>query len=172
MSKATLFEMADLMASETDSASEGSHTDDLVAAIGKLVKSSEPADHEMAKKILKMLKPEAKLDESDEPDKDKPKDPDKDKAASAACAMKESREESKQLLTIVGLKAEGPLLEALSHVTGLANKLAMVNELRTLSAAAPKPGLKPPPGAPRPPAGKDLAESAPKFDDLYGASLR
>ncbi len=55
---------------------EGDWKQDLVAAIGKLVASEDPADHEMAKKVMAMLKPESAseeetTEEDEEPGKNK-----------------------------------------------------------------------------------------------------
>ncbi len=164
LTKALLLEMGDMMGAEVST--EGDHKDDLVSAIGKLVKSTSPEDHAMAAKILKMLKPDCKAEgEEKKPDEKVMKE------------SQESKDLSTKILTAVGLKAEGPLLEAMNLTPSIDGKLAMLTQIKAAAAAlvpeAKKPGNKQPPGAPRVDAsGKVITESAqPKTDDLLGVCL-
>jgi hypothetical protein len=177
-----LLELTDLMEMDMDAPSQEAQPDawkdHLMNAVSTLCKSDDPECHEKAKKILKMLAPEAKLEEGEEYGGKSKEDEKLEKKLDEGCTpaekakkdaeMKESREESKHLLQIIGLKAEGPLLEALADVAGLKNKLAIINQLKELSGT--KPTTKPPPGPPRQDI-KTLQESAPKFDDLLAVQL-
>jgi hypothetical protein len=167
---------------EGDGSNPDAWKDHLVNAVAVLVKSDDPEAHGRAKKILKMLEPSAELDEIEEGDEDaetqeslaiKEKATVQDKL-NAETRLKESREESKQLLLIVGLKTEGPLLEALANVQGLTAKIAYVNELKAMAtpAAPAKAATKAPPGAPRTET-KTVTESAEpvKTDDLLNVRL-
>jgi len=167
LTKAVLLEMGDMMNAEVDA--DGDWKADLVAAIGKLVKSASDSDHSLAKKILCMLKPE-KAAAMGEGEKTVATNENKESAE-----YKESLAVSSKLLTTMGLKAEGPLLEALASSPTLDSKLSIIAAVKeTAAAIAPqRPGFKPPPGpAKNPDAGKQLTEGQEvKFDDLYGKIL-
>lgn len=139
--KAWLLEMDDLMGAEVPAEPEGDHKDDLVAAVAKLLKSSDAADHELVAKITALLHPE-KASDLEETESEEDKD-DKDKMSD----MKESREEAKALLSTFGLKNDGPILEALATVPKLKDKLAFINEIK--GTAAKTTTTKAPPGGPR-----------------------
>jgi hypothetical protein len=128
--KTSLLEMGDdVLSADVPAEPEGDHTDDLVAAVGKLVKSTDPADHELAKKILAMLKPEsakkegaAKEGDGDEPgdDKDKEKDKDKSEAEKAkapkAGSVRLTEAKAKQFCKLAGVKEDKQLVEALCEL--------------------------------------------------------
>lgn len=133
---------------EDDVAAEGGDwKDQLVNAVGCLVKSDAADDHAKAKKILALLEPDKakEIEESDEEDgeagtggkgdDDKGKDDEKKKAAV---------EESRELAAIYGLSDRKALIESLAKLPDTRARIAVLKEI-------PKPGptTKAPPGAPR-----------------------
>jgi hypothetical protein len=131
--RTALLEMGDdeLMGAELPApdvaADTGDWKQDLVAAIGKLVASEDAADHEMAKKVMNMLKPEgaekpaegaAKEGEGDDADKDKDDDTDKAKAKEEAVKHQAkgtplTEAKAKSLCDLAGVKHDKALLESL-----------------------------------------------------------
>lgn len=139
--KAKLLELDDLMGQEytapDDGAAETGHEEDLVNAVAKLVKSKDPADHKMAMKLLKMLKPDAELEESDdEPADDKSKQ-DKDVQESIAAT-------SELYTAITGKeKPRKSLIESLAKLP-MTDRIATIRELA--GVRNDRGGNSPPPG--------------------------
>lgn len=151
------------------------YRDNLVAAVGKLVKSDDEADHATAKKILALLEPEKaeELEESDEEDDDdgkKKKVEESDKDEDDKKDKEKKVEESRELFKLAGVKASTPLLEAAAGIKSIKGRLAFINSIKEIAPAESKGGTKPPPGAPRTAAVAESREGT-KYADLLAVSL-
>lgn len=101
----------------------------LAAAVGQLVQSADAADHELAQKIMKLLKPEAPVEEEDDEDDGEEKDDDDEKkpfeskkkggkarkpAAPRPAVVTEAR--AKALIALAGVQESRDLLDAVCGI--------------------------------------------------------
>lgn len=129
----------------------GDHKDDLVAAIGKLVQSTDEADHKLAQKILAMLKPAAGEDDASvsEGDEDAEEEDDgtpkkteegrRGKSTAQATPLTETR--AKAYCRLAGInpddKANARLLESLQAVANEDAALRLLEWAKERAPAAP-----------------------------------
>lgn len=131
-------------------AAEGDFKSDLVAAIGKLVQSEDPADHDLAKKIMAMLKPAGTVSElvpeQDEEKKDDEKNDEEKKIESLDRELKALKREKqlRELCEAEGVSLKGKegkeLLEALLDTANDARVKWLLDREKKLQAAVGRSG--------------------------------
>ena len=121
----------------------------MAQAVGILSQSTDPADHELAMKIMKLLKPEAEPtpEEDDEmPKKDEDKKDDEKSAESAkrsAPALTEAH--CKDLLDLAGMERDAELIEAMVATGDDRRAIKLVKLIKARAQAKPaanKPGAR------------------------------
>lgn len=150
-----LLEMGDYadmeMAAPDEEGEEPGFADHLTNAIGALVKSTDPADHAKAKKILAILEPEAveEEDEDEEGDGEKIEEEDDEEEGAAKKKTDESRKakrspstalteaKAKSYCKLAGLAPDKELLETLQAVTSEDAALKLLEWAKARQTAIP-----------------------------------
>jgi len=118
----------------------------LAQAVAALVQSGDAADHDLAQKVMKLLKPEAPVEEDDDTDEDpdvagkKPKEGKKPRAIPQPAVLTE--QEAQELCALADVPASRPLVESLAGLTEA--KARQVVLAHKQSAAALRRGSGPP----------------------------
>jgi hypothetical protein len=128
---------------------EADWKDDLVQAIGKLVQEDDPAAHELAQKIMAMLKPdngEAETQESEEDEDDDQKPTQESRELKRKMARLEVKDHCRDLCEAAEFRPTAVQLKSLVALSSDAERQELIESLKATS----KPKARStPPGAPR-----------------------